>query len=70
MAEGNAILRKWGNSIAVILPPDIVKSENIRVGDRVRITINEGYDLSRFFGMLKTKKTAQELKDESRKEGE
>jgi len=67
MAEIEAVARKWGDSIAVILPHDVVKAEKIRVDDQVHITVKKGYDLSSFFGKWKTKKTAQELKDESRK---
>jgi len=67
MAEIEAIARKWGDSIAFILPRDVVKAEKIRVDDKVYITVKKEYDLSPFFGMWKTKKTAQELKDESRK---
>lgn len=67
MAEVEAIARKWGDSIAVILPRDVVKAEKIRVNDRIHVVVKKGYDLSKFFGKWETKKTAQELKDESRK---
>jgi antitoxin component of MazEF toxin-antitoxin module len=66
MANVEAIARKWGDSIAVILPRDVVKAENIRVNDRVHLAVKKRFDLSPFFGKWKTKKTAQELKDESR----
>jgi antitoxin component of MazEF toxin-antitoxin module len=67
MAEMDAIARKWGDSLAVILPRDVVKAEGISVNDRVHIAVKKGYDLSPIFGIWKTKKTARELKDEARK---
>ena len=66
MTDIDVVARKWGDSLAVILPRDVVKKENIHVNDRVRIAVKKGVDLSRFFGCWKTDKTAQELKDESR----
>jgi antitoxin component of MazEF toxin-antitoxin module len=67
MAEVEARARKWGDSLAVIIPSDIAKAENIRVNDRIHISVKKEYDLSPIFGIWKTKKTAQELKDEARK---
>ncbi len=66
MTEVNAIARKWGDSLAIIIPKDIVEEEKIQPLDKIRFTIHKEYDLSDLFGKLKTKKTAQELKDESR----
>ena len=62
--------RKWGDSLAVILPRDVVNQEGIRVNDRIHITLQKEVDISDLFGAWKTKKTPQELKDESRKEWE
>lgn len=67
MTDTDVIARKWGDSIAVILPRDIVKKENIHVNDRIHLSLRKGYDLTPIFGIWKTKKTAQELKDEARK---
>ena len=66
MAEIDVITRKWGDSLAIILPRDVVKKENIHLNDRIRVSVKKGADISRFFGCWKSKKTAQELKDESR----
>ena len=70
MAEIDTQARKWGDSIAVIIPRDVVKAEVIRINDRVHVSVRKEHDLSRIFGIWKTNKTPQELKDESRKDWE
>ncbi len=69
MAELNAKVRKWGDSLAVIIPKETADTEKISASDNVRIKIVKQTDLSDVFGLLKgkLKKSAQQLKDESRK---
>ena len=69
MAELDARIRKWGDSLAIIIPKEIVQQEQLHPHDKVRLTIKREIDFTDVFGLLKnkTKKTAQELKDESRK---
>ena len=69
MAELNAKVRKWGDSLAVIIPKKVAERERISTNDNVRIKVEKGTDLSDVFGLLKDKlkKTPQQLKDESRK---
>lgn len=71
MVEFEGEVRKWGNSLAVILPRDKFKGKRIRVGKKLRfITMDKGVDLRKEFGSLKHifKKSTQEIKDELRKE--
>ena len=69
MAELNVKVRKWGDSLAVIIPKEIADKEKINTNDNVHLRISKKTDLSDVFGILKgkLKKTAQQLKDESRK---
>ena len=67
MERINALARKWGDSIAVIIPHEIVRMENIKPNDQVKISIEREDDLSDLFGKFKSKKSPQKLKDESRK---
>jgi antitoxin component of MazEF toxin-antitoxin module len=67
MEKIKVLARKWGDSIAVILPSDVVKKEGIAPLDNIIVGVEREDDISDFFGKLKTEKTAQELKDESRK---
>jgi len=66
MAELDSIARKWGDSVAVIIPKEIVAEENIQPKDRVHLIIQKEHDLRDLFGKFKTKKTPQQLKNESR----
>ena len=60
-------VKEWGNSLGLIIPSEIVNKENIMSNDEITITISKNDSLEAFFGKLKIKKSAQELKDESRK---
>ena len=68
MPELNARVRKWGDSLAVIIPKELAEKERIRVEDKIHLKIEKGRDFSDLFGIAKgkLKKTAQQLKDESR----
>ena len=59
--------KKWGDSIGVIIPKEIVEQEKIKPNDKLNIIIAKKADLSRFFGTLKTKKSTQEMKDDARR---
>lgn len=64
--EIEAVTHKWGDSLAVILPREVVAKEAIHVKDKVHITIQKETDLKSLFGQWKTKKKPQQLKDESK----
>ena len=59
-------VRKWGDSVAVIIPKKLADAAKINAEDTVIITIKKEVDLFWLFGKLKIKKSAQQLKDESR----
>ncbi|MBI2147417.1 AbrB/MazE/SpoVT family DNA-binding domain-containing protein [Candidatus Woesearchaeota archaeon] len=69
MTEAECTTRKWGNSIGVIIPKDIVEEEHIEENEKICITIKKKHKAKEFFGMLagQWKKPAQQLKDEMRK---
>lgn len=60
-------VKEWGNSLGLIIPKEIVAREQISPNDEIVVTISKKDNLEDFFGKLKIKKSAQELKDESRK---
>jgi len=70
MEQIKTSVRKWGDSVAIIIPKRLAEKERIRPEDRVVVSINKEMDLSDLFGKLKIKKSAQELKDESRESWE
>lgn len=66
MTEIETTVRKWGDSMAVIIPRNIVEEEQIKPQSKIRIKVIREDDLSDLFGKLKTKKTPMELKEEGR----
>ncbi len=63
------IAKKWGNSLGVILPAEFVKQNNIQEGEELDITLEKKQNvLKELFGSLKTKKTAEQVRKEFRRE--
>ncbi len=68
MAFANVVLKKWGSSLGVVVPADVVESEKLKKGEKIRVEIKKVNDLSDFFGSRKGWKIdAQKFKDEARK---
>ena len=61
------IVKKWGNSMGVILPKELVEKERIKENDKIMIQIVKKADLRKIFGSLKRNMTGQEFKDLARK---
>lgn len=64
--------KKWGSSLGIIIPKELVKEERLREGQEIRIDIlskkkTTGTDI---FGKLKFKKPIQVLLDETDKDFE
>ncbi len=72
MVTIEAQLKRWGNSLAVIIPSEEVENGKLRENQKIKFIIlkNPGNVLRETFGMGKgkLKKTGQEFKDESRRE--
>lgn len=63
MMEIKAKTKKWGNSIGVLIPKEVVKEENIRPEQEITIIINakpltRGRDI---FGKFKFKESTDKL---------
>jgi len=61
--------RRWGNSIALILPKILVEAGKIKENDELTIEIKKRSLAGDLFGKfpVKSKKTAQQIKDNMRK---
>ena len=61
--------RKWGNSLAVILPKSMIEKQKIKENEDIIIEVKKYVITGDFFGKFprKSKKTAQEIKNEMRK---
>jgi len=56
-------IKKWGNSIGVVLPKSLVEKEELKENDKIVLDIVRKADLSKTFGTLKRKMSGQEFKD-------
>lgn len=60
--------KRWGNSLAFIIPKFIVEANRIKENEEITIEIKERPTAKDLFGMLKRwDKTGQQIKDEMRK---
>ena len=66
--EIKTVARKWGSSLAVIIPKDVAEKKNIKENVEVTIEIRRPVRVADFFGKfpIKSKKTTQQIKDEMR----
>ena len=67
--EVKTIARRWGSSIGIILPKNVVEAKKIRENDELTIEIKKRPLAGELFGKFprKSGKSAQQLKDEMRK---
>ncbi|MBI4167532.1 MAG: AbrB/MazE/SpoVT family DNA-binding domain-containing protein [Candidatus Aenigmarchaeota archaeon] len=69
MAETQSTIKKWGSSLGVVIPSEIVKQKGLREGDEVVLEISKKNTIREIFGVLKHKKlNSQKIKDELRRE--
>lgn len=62
MIEFEAVLRKWGRSLGMVIPNKVVLKENLKEGSKVKVTIRgRGNPLEDTFGMLKFKKSTDQM---------
>lgn len=70
MKEFETKPKKWGNSLGITIPKEIVEEAGIKEGKKIKVFIREGKRnvLKETFGTIKFKKTAQQMKNELREE--
>lgn len=57
------VLKKWGNSMGVVLPKEMVEKEELKENQKVLIEVVKEADFTKLFGSLKRKMSGQEFKD-------
>ena len=60
------IVRKWGNSLAAVIPKDIVEENRLRPNQEVLVELVKEADLRPIFGSLKRTMSGQKFKDLAR----
>jgi len=58
--------RKWGNSLGITIPKEVVEREGLTPETPITITLNAKPDIRSLFGCAKFSQSAQEAKDEMR----
>lgn len=62
-------LRRWGNSIGVVIPMNTLKNKNLKEGEEVVVEITKKDKMKEIFGSLRDWKIdTQKLKKELRKD--
>ena len=59
------VMRKWGNSLGVVIPREEALKEGLHENDEVEIVIRKAVDIRQLFGKYKFREL-QSLKDELR----
>jgi len=71
MMEVEGVVRKWGNSLGIIIPKEAIEKESIKEDEKIKFMIlRDTRVLKESFGTLKGKwkKSGQQIKDQARKE--
>lgn len=64
-----ARIRKSGNSTVIVIPPELLREKNMKVGQEVSYDLYRKVNLGKLFGRSKKLKiTGQQAKDMLRKE--
>lgn len=61
--QTQVVIKKWGNSLAVILPKELVEKQRLKQNKKVFLTVVNMADISLDFGSLKRKISGQKFKD-------
>ena len=61
------IVKKWGNSMGIVLPKSLVEEKKLKENQKVIIQVIKKIDITDLFGSLNLKESAQKLKDRGRK---
>ena len=61
-----AVVRRFGNSLGVVIPSEEASKSGLKPGDSVELEIMRRVNLRDLFGSMKFSKTAQQIKDEDR----
>ena len=66
MDQFKAVPKKWGNSLGITIPPEIIKSENLKLNEEAVFLVvgDNRKKIKKIFGTLKIKKPTQQIMDE------
>ncbi|MBI3588515.1 AbrB/MazE/SpoVT family DNA-binding domain-containing protein [Candidatus Micrarchaeota archaeon] len=59
--------KKWGGSLAVVIPREVIEAEGVKEGDELDFKVKKLQGFHSLFGAFPSKTSGQKLKDEARK---
>ncbi|MBI1972179.1 MAG: AbrB/MazE/SpoVT family DNA-binding domain-containing protein [Candidatus Aenigmarchaeota archaeon] len=69
MGETQSTVKRWGSSLGVVIPSEVVKQKGLREGDTVVLEISKRNTIREIFGSLKHNKLdSQKIKNDLRRE--
>jgi bifunctional DNA-binding transcriptional regulator/antitoxin component of YhaV-PrlF toxin-antitoxin module len=69
MIETRAKVRRWGSSLATVIPPEALKAEGLKEGDEVILRVQKARAPEDVFGLLRSRPLeAQAIKRALRRE--
>ncbi|MBI2151589.1 AbrB/MazE/SpoVT family DNA-binding domain-containing protein [Candidatus Woesearchaeota archaeon] len=68
MSETECIARKWGNSLGIVIPTEIVQEEGIAENETITVIFHRRPKVKEFFGLLSDwKRPTEEIKKDMKK---
>ncbi len=66
MQQFKAVPKKWGNSIGITIPADVIQQEHVQPRKKITVLIigEQQKQLKNIFGTLKLKKDTQQVMNE------
>ena len=66
MEQFQAVPKKWGNSLGITIPADVVEQEHIQPQKKITVLVfgDQQRQLKQMFGTLKLKKPTQKVMNE------
>ncbi|MBI5073159.1 AbrB/MazE/SpoVT family DNA-binding domain-containing protein [Candidatus Woesearchaeota archaeon] len=61
-----ATIKKWGNSLAIVIPKEVVDQQHLKANEKVGLSIFKMADIRHVFGTLPRKMSGQKMKDMAR----
>jgi antitoxin component of MazEF toxin-antitoxin module len=63
-------VRRTGNSLAIVLPRDLVRAKGLKAGDEVEVTVEKARTIMDMFGVLKDRGPSLRKLNDLSNEGE
>ncbi len=62
-----AIVKRWGGSLAVVVPREVALRESLAEGDEINLSFRKIPSFGEIFGSVKSRKSTQAIKEELRR---